>query len=371
MKKLTIAMIGQKNISVNDGEIERHVIGLSTKMIELGNRVIVYVMNRRLSKKIKKFNGIEIYSLPVILHTFLAFIHSCLFMRADILHIHGIENAIFVWMSKILRPQSIIVVTIHGLNKNKNAIRRFLSSFGERMAIKYADEVIVTSKRLQNYIKIEHDVVARYLPSGISPQRVAVSDLVLKSFHLSSFGYIAMTSKSLDVNNAKNLIKAWKQIASNYPDLVLNTKLAIIESEESNSVGIQDLKNMCLGDSSIVFTGCQKGEVLDSLFAGARFIVNPSSVFDAMSYGKAIILNDTSKHAQIIKQYGALFLDGDVDDLVVKIVDFLKDSLLTASLGHSARYFVESEYNWDDIAGEILSIYEKYHALRNGVFVVE
>jgi glycosyltransferase involved in cell wall biosynthesis len=90
-----------------------------------------------------------------------------------------------------------------------------------------------------------------------------------------------------------------------------------------------------------------------------------------MSFGKAVIASDIPENMEVIADYGISFSTGNVSELSDKIIELAKDEYHAASLGHAAREFVESDYNWDDIARETQEIYEKRLALREGVLAVE
>ena len=89
-----------------------------------------------------------------------------------------------------------------------------------------------------------------------------------------------------------------------------------------------------------------------------------------MSYGKAVIASDIPENMEVAKDYGVPFTTGDVSELAEKIIELAGDDMQVASIGHSAREFVETEYNWDDIGRLTLDIYEKHRALREGVLAV-
>ncbi|MCH8049484.1 glycosyltransferase family 4 protein [Patescibacteria group bacterium] len=162
------------------------------------------------------------------------------------------------------------------------------------------------------------------------------------------------------------------------PDLLKDVKLAIVGGSAFTDDYVKQLHGQATNDESIVFTGYQTGETLEALFAGAKFVVHPSlseglplSVLEAMSYGKAVIASDIPENMEVIDQHGIPFAAGSVDDLAQKIIDLAQNQTAATSIGHTAREFVESEHNWDDIAQETIELYEKHLALRQGVLAME
>lgn len=77
------------------------------------------------------------------------------FGRYDVVHIHAEGPAFFAWLPKLLGKR--VVVTIHGIDWQREKWQSGLGSKfihqGEKNAAKYADEVIVLSKGVQDYFK--------------------------------------------------------------------------------------------------------------------------------------------------------------------------------------------------------------------------
>ena len=74
------------------------------------------------------------------------------FGRYDVVHIHAEGPAFFAWLPKLLGKR--VVVTIHGIDWQREKWQSGLGSKfihqGEKNAAKYADEVIVLSKGVQD-----------------------------------------------------------------------------------------------------------------------------------------------------------------------------------------------------------------------------
>lgn len=63
-----------------------------------------------------------------------------------------------------------VVVTIHGLDWQRAKWGGFATRFlkyGERNAAKYADEIIVLSKNVQNYFKEKYGRDTVFIPNGV------------------------------------------------------------------------------------------------------------------------------------------------------------------------------------------------------------
>ena len=77
------------------------------------------------------------------------------FGRYDVVHIHAEGPAFFAWLPKMFGKR--VVVTVHGIDWQREKWQSGLGSKfihqGEKNAAKYADEVIVLSKGVQDYFK--------------------------------------------------------------------------------------------------------------------------------------------------------------------------------------------------------------------------
>ena len=166
-KKLAIAMFGQKRLS-REGGVEIVVKELCTQMVQNGcdvtcyNRAGHHVSGAEYDDAGKtEYEGIRQKSVPTIERRGLAAVSSSAFAalysafgRYDVVHIHAEGPASMSFLPKLFGKR--VVVTIHGLDWQRAKWGGFATRFlkyGERNAAKYADEIIVLSKNVQNYFK--------------------------------------------------------------------------------------------------------------------------------------------------------------------------------------------------------------------------
>lgn len=385
---MKIAMIGQKGVPSRFGGIETHVTELATRLSREGHEVFAYARPWYSKGQSDRFNGIRIKTLPsirskhldAISHTFISILHTCFILKPDIIHIHGVGPSLLTWLPKLLRPSAVVITTFHCIDRHHakwGVVARTMLKIGEKMSIKYSDETIAVSKTLTNYIALNYGERVSHIPNGITPQRVSTDDVVLDPFGLRSFSYITMVSRLVKHKGVHTLIEAWQKAREMKPDVLKDMKLAIVGGSAFTDDYVEELHAQAAGDDSIVFTGYQSGEALQALFAGSKFVVHPSiseglpiSVLEAMSFGKAVIASDIPENMEVIKDHGVPFTTGDVDELAEKILELASDDMMSASIGHQAREFVETEYNWDDIGLETIELYEKHRALREGVLAI-
>ena len=102
------------------------------------------------------------------------------FGRYDVVHIHAEGPAFFAWLPKLLGKR--VVVTIHGLDWAREKWQSGLGSKfihqGEKNAVKYADEVIVLSKGVQDYFKETYGRKTHFIPNGVNRPQIREASLI-------------------------------------------------------------------------------------------------------------------------------------------------------------------------------------------------
>lgn len=369
-------MIGQKGVPSIFGGVETHVTELSTRLVRSGHTVIAYARNWYTPRGTKAYNGIRIIRLPsiktkyfdAISHTFLATMHAVLFVRPDVYHFHSVGQALLSFIPRILAPGARVIVTFHAIDRfheKWNRFARWVLRMGERAAVTFPHETITVSKVLRDYVLAEYGVQATFIPNGITPRRCSADPILLKPFGLEPFGYIAVVARLVRHKGQHTLISAWQKARAEQPKLFHSLKLAIVGDSAFTDDYVRELKGMSTGDESVVFTGYQRGDTLESLFMGARFIVNPSTsegmsiaLLEAMSYGKAVIASDIPENMEAIGDNGLPFKVGNIDDLKNKMIELTAEPMKAAAIGHVARTYVEDTFNWDGIAQKTVKVYE-------------
>lgn len=370
-----IAMLGQKGVPGRFGGVETHVTELSTRLVRAGHTVTAYSRTWYAQEGGSRYNGIRIIRLPsirtkhldAISHTLFAVLHAVTFVRPDVYHFHGVGPSLLAWIPRILAPRATVVSTFHCVDRNHEKwgrIARLALKLGEWASVNFANETIAVSKIIAGYTRDAYGKLSTYIPNGITPRRVSTDPLLLEPFGLQPFGYVAMVSRLVKHKGAHTLIAAWQRAREMRPELFRGLKLAIVGGSAFTDEYVKSLHVMAAGDNSIVFTGYQSGDTLEALFAGARFVVHPSTseglpiaILEAMSYGKAVLAADIPENMEVIAEHGVPFKAGDIEDLAQQIVDLLKDPMYAASIGHVARGYVEDMYHWDDIANETVEVY--------------
>ena len=181
---MKIAMIGHKRIPSREGGVEVVVEELATRLVNRGHCVEVYNRkgknvqdkNADLDKQnLKEYKGVRIITIPTInkkgidalIYSFLGSIRA-IFGKYDVIHYHAEGSCAMLWIPHLFKKR--IVVTIHGLDWQRSKWGGFATKyikFGEKCAVKFADEIIVLSKGVQKYFKDTYGRETNFIPNGV------------------------------------------------------------------------------------------------------------------------------------------------------------------------------------------------------------
>ena len=117
--------------------------------------------------------------LAAVTSSFFAALYSA-FGKYDVVHIHAEGPAFFSWLPKMFGKR--VVVTIHGIDWQREKWQSGLGSKfihqGEKNAVKYADEVIVLSKGVQDYFKETYGRKTHFIPNGVNRPQTREANLI-------------------------------------------------------------------------------------------------------------------------------------------------------------------------------------------------
>ena len=371
-KYLKIAMIGHKRVPSREGGVEVVVGELSSRMARLGHSVTCY--NRKghhvagnefdVKKNDESISGVKIKEvftidkkgLAAITASFFAAI-SASFSRCDVVHFHAEGPCSMIWIPKLFGKRCI--ATIHGLDHQRAKWGKFASfyiKFGEKCAVKLADEIIVLSKNVQSYFLNEYGRKTLYIPNGVSKPQQVNAELIKEKFNLDKDSYILFLGRLVPEKGIMCLIEAFKKVDT-------SKKLVIVGGSSDTVEYENQLKTMA--DENIIFTGFQQGRMLEEFYSNAYLYVLPSdlegmpiSLLEAMSYGNCCITSDIPECTEVVGEYGISFKKGNVEDLREKLQIICDNPEVVENYKQNASDYVCKKYNWDRVVDETLRIYK-------------
>ena len=282
--KIRVAMFGQKRLS-REGGIEIVVKELCTRMARDGCQVTCYnrsghhVSGAEYDRKIE-YEGICQKSVPTIERKGLAAVSSSAFAalysafgKYDVIHIHAEGPAFFAWLPKMFGKR--VIVTIHGIDwKREKWQSGFGSRFirqGEKNAVKYADEIVVLSKGVQDYFRETYGRETHFIPNGVNCPVNRKADLITNQFGLTSDSYILFLGRLVPEKGIRYLVEAFKNVKT-------DKKLVIAGGSSDTDSFTRELKDLAKDDYRIIFTGFVQGSLLDELYSNAYLYTLPSDL---------------------------------------------------------------------------------------------
>lgn len=373
-KHLRIAMLGHKRIPSREGGIEIVVEELSTRMVKLGHQVTCF--NRKGHHvsgsqfdggQLLEYKGVKLKPVWTLDKKGLAAMTSSLsaaikaaFGKYDVVHFHAEGPCAMLWIPKLFRKRCI--ATIHGIDWQRAKWGGFASKyikFGEKVAAKYADEIIVLSEGVQKYFMDTYSRKTVFIPNGVNKPVIREPQLISEKFKLDKDSYILFLGRLVPEKGISYLIGAFKQIDT-------EKKLVIAGGSSDTNEFLRELKKLAMDDERIIFTGFVQGQLLEELYSNAYVYVLPSdlegmplSLLEAMSYGNCCVVSDIAECTEVVEDKAVVFSKSNVEQLKDKLQDLCDHPEKVKLYKESASDFICQKYNWDDVVNRTVALYRK------------
>ncbi len=369
---MRIAMFGHKRIPSREGGVEIVVEQLAVRMAALGHEVTCYNRGGHhvSGAEFDTTEGcpdVRICTVPTLDKKGLAAVSSSFFAalcaalgRYDAVHIHAEGPAFMSWLPKLLGKR--VVVTVHGLDwqreKWKSGFGAKYIHMGEKMAVRFADEIIVLSRSVQQYFMETYGRDTRYIPNGVSRPEIAEARRITEAYGLEKDGYILFLGRLVPEKGVHYLIEAFRGLKT-------DKKLVIAGGSSDTEDYTARLRELAAGDDRILFTGFVQGRVLEELYSNAYVYVLPSdvegmplSLLEAMSYGSCCVVSDIPECAEPVEDKAVTFPKGDIAALCKTLQRLCDYPAETAAYKATARDFICGKYSWDEVTQQTLELYQ-------------
>ena len=372
-KQLNIVMLGHKRIPSREGGIEVVVEELSTRMVTLGhqvtslNRAGKHVSGKEFAAgKMAQYRGVRIKTVPAIDKKGLAAMTASVtgavaaaLGRYDVVHFHAEGPCAMLWLPKLFGKRCI--ATVHGLDHQRAKWGRFAKSYimlGEKCAVKFADEIIVLSRGVQQYFMDTYGRRTVLIPNGVfKPEKKEAKEITAR-FGLQKDGYILFLGRLVPEKGISYLIEAFKNVHT-------EKKLVIAGGSSDTDTYAKELKAQASGDERILFTGFVQGRLLEELYSNAYVYVLPSdlegmplSLLEAMSYGNCCVTSDIEECASVTEEHGLTFSKGNVQALCAVLQQLCDAPETVKHYQQTASDYITGKYNWDDVTERTLELYQ-------------
>ena len=369
---MKIAMLGHKRIPSREGGVEIVVEELCTRMVKSGHQVTCYnrkghhVSGKDFDQEIgATYQGIRIKNAFTIdkkgIAAMLASVTGALavaFGCYDVVHFHAEGPCAMLWLPKLFGKRC--VATIHGLDHQRAKWGKLASTYimmGEKCAAKYADEIIVLSKGVQDYFMETYGRKTNFIPNGVNRPVSREANIIKEEYGLERNDYILFLGRLVPEKGIRYLIEAFRQVDT-------DKKLVIAGGSSDTDAFAEELRELAKGDERILFTGFVQGEKLDELYSNAYVYTLPSdlegmplSLLEAMSYGNCCLVSDIEECASVVEDHAFVFQKTNVLDLRDQLQKACDHPEIVQQYQMQAADFICERYNWDEVVEKTLELY--------------
>jgi len=294
--------------------------------------------------------------LEVILHTFLGVMYAAA-RRPDVLHLHSVGPAIFAPMARMLGLH--VVVTHHApdyVQTKWGWLGKWILKTGERMAMRYANEVISVSRHGAVELKRAYGREPVLILNGVPFIGPTESRSVLDELAIESGRYVLHVGRAIPDKRQDDLIRAFARA-----DLP-GWKLVFVGNLSGNDEYSSRIRKMAKECPGVVLAGFRSGVDLQALFTNAGCFALPSAIeglsialLEALSAGCAVIGSNIPANHEIELPAECYFEIGEIDAMAKALSSVPAN--VPRQTWDALRKRVHAEYEWPRIADQTVRLY--------------
>jgi len=380
MKKRHVCQIAPYIYPFPGGQ-ELHAYMLSKHLAKLGWKVSLVTTNFPKNSNYEEQNGLEIYRTlrfcnPMDNPLTPTMIPILFDVDADIYHAHGYWNfsTNFASFASALKKVPM-VITSHGYQPLQSFMGKFVRTFYLKTLGKFTLDNV-------DYMILNHPQDVPILKSlGISEERIEIIasaididefdphisalDLI-NQYNLEKTKQILFVGRLIKRKGCEFIVRAMPQILKEIP----NAKLLIVGDgpEEERLRRIVKKSNI---EDSVIFFGYIRplGTLLKKIYKSSHLLVLPSldecmsrTILEAMSMRLPVVTTDDWYSKWLVKpnKEAALLVNPkNISMLASAVIEILNEEELSKKLALNGRQLIETSYNWQIIAKQVIHLYEK------------
>ena len=370
---MKIAMLGHKRIPSREGGVEIVVEELATRMAAVGHEVTCYnrgghhVSGKEFNAStLCEYKGVRIRTVPTLDKKGLAAMTASVtgaivaaFGKYDVVHFHAEGPCAMLWLPKLFGKRCI--ATIHGLDHQRAKWGKFARAYimlGEKCAVKFADEIIVLSKGVQQYFRDTYGRETVFIPNGVTKPEIREAEEITAKYGLKKDDYILYLGRLVPEKGIHYLLEAYKNLRT-------DKKLVIAGGISDSGEYGAHLKELAGDHPDILFTGFVQGRMLEELYSNAYVYVLPSdlegmplSLLEAMSYGNCCVTSDIEECASVTNDHGLTFPKSNVTALAAVLQRLCDEPETVACYKTHSAVYITNKYDWDDVTKRTLELYQ-------------
>ncbi len=361
---MKIAITGIRGIPANYGGFETCAEETATRFA-VSHDVTVFCRKHNSTYPEKVYRGVTLVRLPSInnkhldtlSHTFLSILRIISDPKIRVVHLYNAANSIYIPLMKIFGKK--VVVSVDGLEWKREKwglAARMFHRISERICVLAADKIIADSRVVRDYYVRKYNVEPEYIPYG--PQVDQYSDpALLEKYGLKSRGYFLFVGRLVPEKGVHNLIAGYNKANINIP-------LVIVGDDSSQKEYIKSLRK--IADDRVRFLGFVYGRDYQAINRFPYVYVTSSmlegtspALISAMGAGNCVLVNGIEENRAAIGDAGFWYSENSVDELSGRLKTLADNPGLVEEYRQRALLHVKSNYNWDNIADQYISIFSE------------
>lgn len=369
MKRVRIAMIGQRGVPATFGGIERHVEEVGSRLVDRGHDVTVFCRANYGEDKPSEHLGMRlVYHRPVATKHLEALSHSGIAAMStvrhsyDIVHFHAIGPGVFSPLPRYLSGAKV-VQTIHGFDQERAKWGRgaqLLLNTAGWLSSRVPDRTVVVSKALQEAYQVRYGREVDFITNGTPKPVFRPAARIRDRFGLEPGSYVLFVGRLVPEKAPDALVRAFAQVDR-------DVALVIAGGSSFTDGYVEALYEQAGRDRRVIMAGYVFGEELQELYSNAAVFVLPShleglplTLLEAASYNRSIVASAISPHVEVLGSSGPakrLVPPGDEVALAAALTEAIDnadaDQPAAVELGSDIR----ARYSWDTATDAIEALY--------------
>lgn len=360
-----VAISGIRGIPANFGGSETAVEEIGKRLAEDGFDITVYCRRRNYEDDAPSYLGMRRVLLPsfggfnfdTITHSFLASLDLLFRNRADVVHFHGVGNALVLplfWFSK-----KRVILTIDGPDWERpkwGPIARRMLKLSASIASRWGDALIIDNHPSIAYFREHFGVNGIYIAYGADRDPPTTTEYI-ESLGLRQREYLLFVGALVPDKGPDVLVDAFSRIDTDIPLIIVGDSPFADEYR-------RDLHAAAAKDDRVRMLGYVYGEQYRELLAHTYAYMHPlrsdgtsPALLQAMGYGSCIVINSNVEALSAVGDAAIPYANNDPADLAAKLEKVLADPELAAEYRERALRRAEQEYDWEQVSAAHGALY--------------
>jgi glycosyltransferase involved in cell wall biosynthesis len=361
IRPMKIAILGTRGIPARYGGFETFAEELAKRLARDGHDVVVYCRRAFAQPTDVLPVGVRRVILPglsskhfdTLWHTGISSVHVT-FGSADVVLICNVANSLFAWIPRMFGKPTVL--NVDGLDRKRkkwNIFGRTFLLFCEAVSVFTPSRIVTDSLSIQRYYRQHYHCSSSMIAYGAEfPSHVPGPE----RFQLTPGRYLLYVSRLEPENNPELVIRAYREVATDWP-------LVVVGGNSYHPEYPEYLKS--IADPRVMFTGAVYGEGYWTLQRGAALFISGCEVggthptlLEAMAAGTPILYLDKEENRETVADAGIAF-QADVKNLAQNLTRLIGDEAGRAELAQHARLRAAQHYSWDTITSQYEELFEE------------